>query len=143
MNAPEHVFFLFSPTFYKNESTDRMCFSDFSSTTEVKTYVQYNDAGNKTRSNGVDGYIPRTSDIRIFYGGCDAYRDDKNGTHCIATLVDVFARHAHDHHLDDLLKIVGQEISRNMPRGDAVDEKLIESISSEDIGFNKKLYFNP
>lgn len=91
--------------------------------------------------------ITELSDIKICYAttkGYDAYRDGTRGTWYIATLVDVLARHAHNHHFDDMLKIVGRKMGDLCAvRSNEENEELVQTISSEEIGFNKNLYFNP
>lgn len=85
--------------------------------------------------------IATFSDIKICYGtlpGFKSFRDPQEGSWYIQVLCDVFAEHAHDTPLDDLLKIIGNTVSNRRT------EKLeIQTASNTDRGFYKTLYFNP
>lgn len=76
--------------------------------------------------------------------GDDAYRDMTHGTWYIANFVEVMAGNAHEHHFDDLLKIIGRRLEVFCAKRSIEENgKYFQTISTEDIGFNKKLFFNP
>lgn len=89
------------------------------------------------------------SDMKICYAttkGYEAYRDGQNGTWYIATFVDILARFAASIHFDDMLKFVGRKMDELCAeRSSSYDENVpfYQVTSSEDIGFNKYLFFNP
>lgn len=92
--------------------------------------------------------VAEFSDIKVCYAttkGSAAHRDAINGTWYIATFVDVLSRHAHDHHLCDMLKIIGRTMDKFCDAVCSYEEngEFIQTISLEESGFNKKLYFNP
>lgn len=81
------------------------------------------------------------SDIKICYGtlpGFKAFRDPNEGSWYIQVLCDVFAEHAHDTHLEDLIKIIGNTLSTRR-----TDQMHIQTGSNTDRGFFKTLFFNP
>lgn len=81
------------------------------------------------------------SDIKICYAtspGYTALRDPDTGSWYIECLCKVFADHAHDKHLEELLKLVGSMVSnRTTILGP------MQTAGNEDRGFTKTLYFNP
>lgn len=80
-------------------------------------------------------------DMKICYStvlGYNAFRDPVEGSWYIQILCKVFAEHAHDTHLEDLLKLIGE--SMNVKR---TERYHLQTVSNEDRGFNKILYFNP
>lgn len=91
--------------------------------------------------------ITKFSDIKIVYAtitGSESYRDATNGTWFVKMYVEVIARHGHDHHFDDMMKIVGRDLESYCHiRSIEQNVVFVQTISSEDIGFNKKLYLNP
>lgn len=81
------------------------------------------------------------SDIKICYGtlpGYRSFRDPRDGSWYVQVLCDVFAEHAHDTHLDDLLKMVGNTVSTRR-----TEMMHIQTGSNTDRGFFKTLFFNP
>lgn len=80
-------------------------------------------------------------DMKICYStvlGYNAFRDPVEGSWYIQILCKVFAEHAHDTHLEDLLKLIGENM--NIKR---TERDHLQTVSNEDRGFNKILYFNP
>lgn len=80
-------------------------------------------------------------DMKICYStvlGYNAFRDPIEGSWYIQILCKVFAEHAHDTHLEDLLKIIGGHMNNKRTECDH-----LQTVSNEDRGFNKVLYFNP
>lgn len=80
-------------------------------------------------------------DMKICYStvlGYNAFRDPIEGSWYIQILCKVFGEHAHDTHLEDLLKIIGLHMNNKRTEGDQ-----LQTVSNEDRGFNKILYFNP
>lgn len=80
-------------------------------------------------------------DMKICYStvsGYNAFRDPVEGSWYVQIMCQVFAEHAHDTHLEDLLKIVGELMNLKRTEGDH-----LQTVSNEDRGFNKNLYFNP
>lgn len=53
-------------------------------------------------------------------------------------LCEVFAEYAHENHLDDMLKMIGEKTSQIR-----TDTGGLQTSSTEDNGFHKHLYFNP
>lgn len=93
------------------------------------------------RSENTAANIPSFSDIKICYAtapGYKSFRDPVSGSWYIQIMCEVWSKHAHDTHLDDLLKMVGNTASLRRTE----DDKL-QTCSNEDRGFFKALYFNP
>lgn len=85
--------------------------------------------------------MPTYSDMKICYAtvpGYRSFRDPRDGSWYIQTMCDVWSQHAHDTHLDDLLKIVGNSAGNRR-----TEESKLQTCSNEDRGFFKTLYFNP
>lgn len=85
--------------------------------------------------------IPSFSDMKICYStiqGYNAFRDPDHGSWYVNALCRVFAEHAHDTHLEDLLKLIGTVLAqvRN-------ENAQLQTPSNEDRGFTKQLFFNP
>lgn len=88
-----------------------------------------------------DKLFPSYSDILICYGtvpGYKAHRDTQSGSWYVQELCKVFAEHACDCHLEDMLKIVGQKTMEIRE-----SEGRVQVASSENRGFTKLMYFNP
>ncbi len=82
-----------------------------------------------------------SSDIKICYAtvpGFETHRDPDTGSWYVQALCEVFARHAHEDHLDDMLKMIGEKTSRIR-----TDKGELQTTSTEENGFHKHLYFNP
>lgn len=80
-------------------------------------------------------------DMKVCYStvlGYNAFRDPLEGSWYVQILCKVLAEHAHDTHLEDLLKIIGEQMNFKRTEND-----LLQTISNEDRGFTKHLYFNP
>lgn len=85
--------------------------------------------------------LPTYSDMKICYAtvpGYRSFRDPEHGSWYVQSMCDVWSQHAHDTHLDDLLKIVGNSASNKR-----TEESKLQTTSNEDRGFFKTLYFNP
>lgn len=90
---------------------------------------------------GVPINIPTYSDIKICYAtvpGYRSFRDPLDGSWYIQIMCEIWSEHAHDTHLDDLLKMVGSTASVKR-----TENSKLQTCSNEDRGFFKKLYFNP
>ena len=70
--------------------------------------------------------------------GFKTHRDPDKGSWYIQKLCEVFAEHAHDTPVEDLLKMIGE----NTGNIRTVDGRL-QTASFTNYGFNRKLYFNP
>lgn len=70
--------------------------------------------------------------------GYNAFRDPELGSFYIEVMCKIFAQHAHDTHLEDLLKLIGTMLEKMR-----TERFELQTASNEDRGFNKKLYFNP
>lgn len=70
--------------------------------------------------------------------GYRAFRDTINGSWYIEQFCRVFADHAHDTHLEELLKLIGLLV--NSMRD---ENNHLQTPSNTDYGFNRTLYFNP
>lgn len=65
-------------------------------------------------------------------------REPDTGSWYIESMCRIWATHAHDKSLDDLLKMVGEnQLNKQSELGH------IQTAHNEDRGFFKKLYFNP
>lgn len=87
--------------------------------------------------------MPSYNDIIICYAtvpGYKAHRDPEFGSWYIRELCRILALHAHDTHLEDLLKIVSEN---TMKMTDRQGEGVVQVASTENRGFNKLLFFNP
>lgn len=85
--------------------------------------------------------LPTFSDMKICYAtvpGYRSFRDPENGSWYIQIMCRIWSEHAHDTHLDDLLKMVGNTASNLR-----TEESKLQTCSNEDRGFFKTLYFNP
>ncbi|KAJ6638149.1 Caspase Dronc, partial [Pseudolycoriella hygida] len=85
--------------------------------------------------------IATSSDIKICYAtvpGFETHRDPDTGSWYVQVLCEVFAEHAHEHNLDDMLKMIGEKTSRIR-----TDKGELQTTSTEENGFHKHLYFNP
>lgn len=84
--------------------------------------------------------VPSYSDIMICYGtvpGFVTHRDTGFGSWYVRELCKVFAEHACDCHIEELLKMVGSKTL------EIRDEGRLQVASTETRGFNKLLFFNP
>lgn len=84
--------------------------------------------------------LPTFSDILICYStlpGFAAHRDTLSGSWYITELCNVIAEHAHDTHLEDMLKILSKKVL------DIRDGPRLQVPSAESRGFTKVLFFNP
>lgn len=70
--------------------------------------------------------------------GRKSFRDPQYGSWYIEVMCEVWSEHAHDTHLDNLLKIVGNTLSIRR-----TEANHLQTSSNEDRGFHKLLYFNP
>lgn len=81
------------------------------------------------------------SDIKICYStvsGYSSHRDAMTGSWYIESMSRIFYKYSHDTHLENLLKLISEEMK------DYVGENNeMQTPCNEDIGFSKKLYFNP
>lgn len=81
------------------------------------------------------------TDIKVCYAtvpGFETHRDPNTGSWYVQTFCEVFAEYAHEFHLDDLLKMIGDRTSRIR-----TDKGELQTSSTEEKGFHKNLYFNP
>lgn len=70
--------------------------------------------------------------------GYNAFRDPNMGSWYIEAMCKVFAEHAHDTHLEDLLKLIGLILEQRR-----TEYSELQTASNEDRGFTKRLFFNP
>jgi Caspase domain/Caspase recruitment domain len=85
-------------------------------------------------------YVPSFSDILICYGtvpGFMTHRDVGFGSWYVREMCKIFAEHAYDCHLEELLKLVGTKTMEIRDAG------RVQVASTENRGFNKLLFFNP
>lgn len=90
--------------------------------------------------------LPAFSDIKICYGsvkGFDTFRDAYVGSWYILVFCEILAEFAHKDHFDDLHKLIGQRLEFYCQSRSNGNENFIQTISSEDLGFTRHLYFNP
>lgn len=84
--------------------------------------------------------IPSYSDILLCYGtvpGFATHRDVQFGSWYARELCKVFAEHAWDTHIEDMMKMVSSKTLQMR------DEGRLQVASTENRGFNKLLFFNP
>lgn len=84
--------------------------------------------------------VPTFSDILICYGtvpGFMTHRDTGFGSWYVRELCKIFAEHASDCHIEELLKMVGTKTLEIRDAG------RLQVASTESRGFNRLLYFNP
>lgn len=99
---------------------------------------------NGTESDSLGSVVTNVAtfyDMKICYStvlGYNAFRDPVEGSWYIQILCKIFAEHAHDTHLEDLLKLIGENM--NVKR---TERDHLQTVSNEDRGFNKILFFNP
>lgn len=70
--------------------------------------------------------------------GYETFRDTENGSWYVTSTCQVYAEHAHDTHLDDMLKMIGNNIRKIQ-----TEDGEMQVATSEERGFYNKLYFNP
>lgn len=95
--------------------------------------------GNRAHGELIE--VPSYSDIIICYAtlpGFVAHRDTESGSWYITELCKVFAQHAHDTHLENLLKMLNKEISNIR-----VIMQQAQTTSTDNRGFEKLMFFNP
>ena len=88
----------------------------------------------------INAAVPSFSDILICYGtvpGFVTHRDTGFGSWYVRELCKVFAEHACDCHIEELLKMVGSKTL------ELRDEGRLQVASTENRGFNKLMFFNP
>lgn len=107
--------------------------------TARKTRIE-SDHLTEARSEDIPN-IQTFSDMKICYAtipGRQSFRDPQKGSWYIEIMCEVWAEHAHDTHLDNLLKIVGNTLSIRR-----TEDNKLQTSSNEERGFYKLLYFNP
>lgn len=79
------------------------------------------------------------TDIKIMYGtlpGYVSFRSPDDGSHYITVLCEIWAAHAFEANIDELLKLTDNELQ-------AIAFDRVQVSSTVDRGFGKALYFNP
>lgn len=92
------------------------------------------------QTDGHNNVVPSFSDILICYGtvpGFRTHRDTSFGSWYISELCKVFAEHACDLHIEEMLKMIS---AKTMEKRDA---GRLQVASWECRGFDRLLYFNP
>lgn len=95
--------------------------------------------GKIIETDGIAG-VPSFSDILICYGtvpGFQTHRDPDFGSWYVREMCSVFAEHASDCHIEELLKMVGSNTLKLRASG------RLQVASTETRGFNKLLFLNP
>lgn len=90
--------------------------------------------------------MPAFSDIKICYGsvkGFETFRDKTHGSWYILVFCEILATYACSEHFDDLHKLIGQRLEIYCQSRSNTSENFVQTISSEDLGFTKHLFFNP
>ncbi|XP_034480725.1 caspase Dronc [Drosophila innubila] len=85
--------------------------------------------------------VPTLSDLLVCYAsvpGWETHREPNEGSWYIQKLCDFLAEHAHDKSLEDILKKT-QLMVGNM----RTQKYTLQTGANENLGFNKKLFFNP
>lgn len=85
--------------------------------------------------------VATNSDMHICYAaarGFQTHRDPNDGSWYVELMCKIYAEHAHDSSFDDLLKLVGRSVDQRRS-----ENEHLQTVSNENIGFNKVLYFNP
>uniref|UniRef100_U5EYG7 Putative ecdysone-inducible caspase n=1 Tax=Corethrella appendiculata TaxID=1370023 RepID=U5EYG7_9DIPT len=113
------------------------------------------DYGTKLRSDKNtqrDGYVQNVSlpdltnigtysDMLICYAtvpGFQTHRDPLEGSWFIQSLCNIIEEHAHDTHIEDLMKMVCADVAEIR-----TDRNALQTAATENRGFNQVLYFNP
>lgn len=84
--------------------------------------------------------------MKILYAatkGFKGYRNSIYGNYFVYVLVHVFGKYAHKHHLDDLIKLIGERLESHCKSCSNGEDESYNQINTEDIGFNQHLFFNP
>lgn len=84
---------------------------------------------------------PTYSHMKVCYSSYEGYASRRNtvyGTWFIQTVASVFAKHAHELSLDDLL----QKVARNV-RELGTMEGCLQTVDTNSVGWERNLYFNP
>lgn len=108
-----------------------------SETEVIQTITEIDSSGSNSEGTNIATFY----DMKICYStvsGYNAFRDPVEGSWYVQILCKVLAEHAHDTHLEDILKIIGEHM--NIKR---TERDHLQTVSNEDRGFNKNLYFNP
>ncbi|XP_020816642.1 caspase Dronc [Drosophila serrata] len=85
--------------------------------------------------------VPTLSDTLVCHANTPGYvthRDPETGSWYIQTLCDMLAKHAHDTHFEDILKKTNASVGTMRTL-----KGSMQTGAFENLGFNKKLYFNP
>lgn len=94
----------------------------------------------KIETDGNSPLVPSYSDILICYGtvpGFATHRDGDFGSWYVKELCKVFAEHACDSHIEELLKMISTNTMKIRDSG------RVQVASTEGRGFDKLLFFNP
>lgn len=94
-----------------------------------------------TISNSEQINIATSTDTMICYAtvpGFETHRDPDTGSWYVQVLCEIFAKHAHEDHFDDMIKMVGEKTSRIR-----TEKGELQTSSNQQNGFHKHLYFNP
>lgn len=92
------------------------------------------------QTDGQSSEVPSYSDILICYGtvpGFTTHRDTGFGSWYVREMCKIFAEHACESHIEDMLKMVG---AKTMAMTDA---GRVQVSSTESRGFNRLMFFNP
>ncbi|XP_036336060.1 caspase Dronc [Rhagoletis pomonella] len=88
-----------------------------------------------------DNLVATTSDLLICFAtnpGFKSHRDPETGSWYIQELCKNIALHAHDTHFEDIIKIVQTQVGSYR-----TERRSLQTGTSQQQGFNKKLFFNP
>ncbi|XP_055383291.1 caspase Dronc [Condylostylus longicornis] len=100
------------------------------------------DLGTKdVQTDSISYNVATFTDILICYAtvpGYKTHRDPDSGSWYIQKLCQVFASHAFDTHIEDLLKLVGEAAGQIR-----TNDGKMQTASYSSYGFHKKLFFNP
>jgi len=85
--------------------------------------------------------VPTLSDLLVCYAsvpGFETHREPDDGSWYIQQLCDLLADHAHDRSLEDILKKTQSKVGKMRTK-----ELTLQTGANENLGFNRKLFFNP
>lgn len=108
---------------------------------EQEVIIRTRTENDSSGAGSIGANIATFYDMKICYStvpGYNAFRDPIDGSWYVQVFCKVFSEHAHDTHLEDLLKIIGEHMNTKRTERDH-----LQTVSNEDRGFNKTLYFNP
>lgn len=101
-----------------------------------------NRSGNIQTDSEGGKRAPMFSDIMVCYGsyeGYVTYRNSSIGSYYVVAMCNLWAKHAHDTSLEELLKLLTKDLIENRD----INRNGVQVCEYQGRGFDKHLFFNP